>query len=210
MPLQDYSELQKLVAATLARDDLDSNIPDWIYMAELEAQRELELPMTESVEKGTMVADRGYIELPADFVEGRFLKILSDPVREIRISNPSDLRAVDASQGGNARHPIVGTYSGNRLYVEPRSQADGYEFWYYAGIKHLGDGDAKTNYLLRVGGDYLLYTALLHSAPYLGADDRINTWMLFQTRSEASMRRQVFRSKTGGGPLHMRSDRGHP
>jgi hypothetical protein len=211
MPLQDYTELQKLIGDTLARDDLDSNIPDWIFMAELEAQRELDMPMTEKMVKGTLVADRGYIELPNDFVEGRLVKILSDPVREIRIAGTSDLTVVDAGNGqGSTRHPLVGTYSGSRLYVEPKSQADDYELWYYAGIEHLGDGDRKTNYLLRVGGDYLLYTAMLHSAPYLGADDRIQTWLLFQGRAEASMRRQVFRSRTGGGPLHMRSDRGHP
>ena len=208
MPLQTYDELLQLAVKTLARDDLEDEMMDWIWIAENEAQRELDLPMTEKRKNGTIVADKGYVELPNDFVEPRYFKVLTAPVREITISVPSVARGVEAALR-TPQHPLTGYVSGNRLYIEPSATADNYELLYYAGIEHLG-AKIQINYLLRVGPDYLLYTALLHSAPFLGADDRIQTWMFFQARAEDSMRRQVFNARLGGGSLHMRSDGGHP
>jgi hypothetical protein len=205
--LETYDELLNFVVQTLGRRSLEDRVADWIWIAETEAQRELDLEEVEKSISGNTSENVDYIELPNDYVGLRFLKIKTEPVREIRVATPSDARASEA-MFRMIENPVVGYVSGGRLYFQRPQASVAYDLLYYAGIEHIGP-DNPTSWLLRVGADYLAYTALVHSAMYSG-DQRLEMWAPMQQRAEDSMRRQAFRTRTGGGALNMRSDWGHP
>lgn len=207
--LRTYDDLLNFITGTLARPSLRKPAADWLYIAELEAQRELDLPMHEKTVRGTLDANQDFIALPSDVANPRFVTILTDPPQGFRVGSFDDL-ARAASDPIPRDAPKVGAITGNRIRVEPLTTAHDFEIVYdSADIQHLSE-DVPENYLTRVGADYLAYTALLHSVPYLGSDDRLQRWMLMQGRAEESMRRQAWRHRAGHGPLMMHSDRGHP
>lgn len=206
--ISSYAELVDLIRHTLAKQNLQDRIADWIWLAECEAQRKLDLPMTEKFKRNAFDITKDYVELPDDCVEMRFLKVLSSPTRNVRIATPDETRAVEASALGSGS-PICGYITGNRFYYQPLS-GDQYEMLYVGSdVVHLGK-DQESNYLLRVGPDFLLYAALVHSAPFLAADERLGMWLSLAARAEDSMMAQASRLRTSGGPLVIRSDGGHP
>jgi hypothetical protein len=207
MALDTYDKLVQFVVSTIGRRSIEDQAQDWIWIAELEAQRELDLESVERFTDGTLDADLAYLELPPDYVELRQLTLLTDPARQIRIAPPTDAVSARAATNAN-QNPGVGYVSNGRLYFQRPGLNEDYELLYMAGIEHLGSNN-QTSWLLRVGADYLAYTALAHSAMYSG-DQRIELWAQAQRRAEASMRRQAFSARAGGGPLYMRSDWGQP
>ena len=85
------------------------------------------------------------------------------------------------------------------------SGAGNYTLFYQAGVKHLSE-DHPTNLILQEYPVAILYGSLLQSAPFLGADERIDTWVKFYQPAKESARQQEWRARTGHGPLEMRPD----
>jgi hypothetical protein len=117
-----------------------------------------------------------------------------------------DFTRVKAENIGGGQTPIGATHVGDRLYLTPISSgADDYTLFYYGTPTPLGKDNA-TNSMLKRAPDALLYGALLHSAPYVGDDPRLQTWLLMFARAKASYKKLEFRARTGGGPLAVRPD----
>lgn len=207
--MRTYNEILDFIVGTLARPALRTPAADWVFIAELEAQRELNLPMHEKTLRGTLDANQDHIALPSDVANPRYVTILTDPPQGFRVGSFDDLARAQ-SDPTPRDSPKVGAVTGNRIRVEPLTTAHDFEIVYdTAGVNHLSE-ENQENYLSVVGADYLAYTALLHSVPYMGSDDRLQRWMLFQGRAEDSMRRKAWNLRAGHGPLAMRSDSGHP
>ena len=64
--LENYGDIVEAVGDWLARDDLNERIPDFIHLAELETQRDLELREFET--KATITSSGDTATLPTDFI----------------------------------------------------------------------------------------------------------------------------------------------
>lgn len=204
-----YAELKAAVGDWLARDDLDGQIEDFIYLAECDIQRQIKFRMLDKIELGSTIADQNYIELPADYAEGGFLNWKSDnslPSIEVAsydvMARHQKFPSVVYRSGGDT---TVGTLHGNRLYIGASPGKVDYEFFYKSGVQHLGK-DNISNQLLRDYPDCLLFGALTLSAPYLGADERIQTWSAFYENSKEETRMAEWRARASHGVLRMRSE----
>ena len=88
MAITTYSELKTAVANSLARTDLDSQIPDFISLAEARLSRELETRDQEKRAQATLTSGDEYTSLPTDLREVRQVKINTDPITVLEYMSP--------------------------------------------------------------------------------------------------------------------------
>jgi len=204
----DYDNLVKGVGDWLAREDLSDRIPDFVWLAECELQRDLMLRLNDSTATGTSVSGQEYIELPFDYAEGFFLRWEGNTLPPVRVSSFDVVSRIqkgsETSSTTNTR-TRVGSFHNNRIYLGPVPGALDYTLFYKSGVRHLGP-ENPTNQILREYPDALLYGSLMHSAPYLGADERALVWGQLFERAKESARQQEWRARTGHGPLRMQPD----
>ena len=171
MALSNYTELQASVADFLNRSDLTSVIPDFIKMTESELNRVLRT--REMSVRTRAPVSKQYLKLPVDFLGMRNIELMTDPVTVLQYRNLENLDAHRASD--STGKPIFYSIMQNNIEFAPVPDAEyTLEIVYYQEIPPLADN--STNWLLTAHPDAYLYGALLQSAPYLQADERIGIW----------------------------------
>ena len=204
----DYDNLLEAIGDWLAREDLDERIPDFVWLAESELQRDLNLRLNDAVATGTALAGQEYIDLPDDYVEGFYLRWDDTTLPPVTVSSfdvVSRLHNSSESQATSEANPRVGAFHGQRVYIGPKPGDQAFTLFYKAGTQHLS-ALHPANQLLRDYPDALLYGSLMHSAPYLGADERTLVWGELFQRAKQGAKQQEWRARTGHGPLRMQPD----
>jgi hypothetical protein len=103
--------------------------------------------------------------------------------RPLRVGTPEILAETRANYSTTGR-PIACALIGGALVVAPAPDATyTLELQYFEKLVPLSTS-AATNSVLAESPDLYLYGALLHSAPYLSHDERIETW---ETRFEKAL-----------------------
>lgn len=205
--IDTYEKLVEAVALWLGRNDLNEQIPSFIQLVESDLSRSLNLREQETQKKGTLVAGQDYLDMPEDIQIPRHLRIDSDPIRIVSIVSMDKFSGI-REQAANAgvTHPSAATMVGDRLYLAPASSsADDYTLFYLGRLMPLSSSNS-TNRILKDAPDALLYGALLHSAPYIGDDQRIALWGGLYGQAKEDYRRFEWRARTSGGPLRVRPD----
>ncbi len=173
MALTTYTELQASVADFLNRGDLSSVIPDFVTMTEAELNRTLRV--REMSVRTRAPLDSQYVKLPADFLGMRNIDLLTDPVTPLTYKN---LQNLDIQRANDATgKPLYYSIMQNNIEFVPVPDADyTIEIVYYQKIPALSSATDGVNWLLTDHPDAYLYGTLMHSAPYLQADERIGIW----------------------------------
>ena len=171
MALTNYTELQASVADFLNRGDLTSVIPDFITMTESEFNRLLRVSNMSVRTRAPL--NTQYLKLPDGFIGMRNIDLLTDPVTPLSYKNLQNLdihRANDATG-----KPLYYSILQNNIEFAPVPDgAYTLEIVYYQKVPPLSVN--TTNWLLDNHPDAYLYGALMHSAPYLQADERVGLW----------------------------------
>ena len=174
MALSNYTELQASIADFLNRSDLTSVIPDFITMCEADFNRTLRV--RDMSVRSRAPIDSQYVKLPADFLGMRNIDLLTDPVTPLTYKN---LQNLDIHRAGDATgKPLYYSVMKDNLEFAPVPDGDyTIEIVYYQKIPALSSADTDgVNWLLTDHPDAYLYGSLMHSAPYLQADERIGLW----------------------------------
>ena len=171
MALSNYTELQASVADFLNRGDLTSVIPDFVTMAEAELNRTLRV--REMSIRTQAPIDSQYVKLPDDFLGMRNIDLLTDPITPLTYKN---LQNLDIHRSNDATgKPLYYSIMQNNIEFSPAPDGDyTLEIIYYQKIPALSAN--TTNWLLDEHPDAYLYGTLMHSAPYLQADERVGIW----------------------------------
>jgi hypothetical protein len=130
--------------------------------------------------RATAEVDGRYSALPADFVEPIRLHLETDqrPIELVSSMEMQSMRQGSNTVGEPAYYAL--TQGEIELYPTPDTSYD-LEMYYYAKLPALSTSQA-TNVILDNFPDAYLYGALIHSAPFLGEDVRMQTWAsLFQS-----------------------------
>jgi len=171
MALSNYTELQTSVADFLNRSDLTSVIPDFITLSEADFNRSIRVREMSVRTRGPI--DGQYVKLPPDFLEMRNIELLTDPVTPLAYKNLQNLdihRAADSTG-----KPLYYSIMQNNVEFAPVPDGDyTVEVVYYQKVPALAVN--STNWLLDNHPDAYLYGSLMHSAPYLHADERVGLW----------------------------------
>jgi hypothetical protein len=203
--MDTYEKLVETVADWLGRNDLAQRIPDFIRLTEADLSRSLNLRAQETSKDGTLVADQDWIPMPDDLQVLRQLKINSNPLNLVNIVSIDAFQSI-AQEYVSGTRTMAGCMIGDRMYLSPApGTAETYTLYYLARLMPLSPSNS-TNRILKDAPDALLYGSLMHSAPYIGDDQRAQMWSTLYGQFKEDYRRLEWRSRTGGGPLRIRPD----
>ena len=202
MSITTYTELKATIADWLLRDDLTAVIPTFIALAETDMQRRIRHWRMEK--RSTAQIDTQYSAIPADFLEAIRFHVTSGGTKPLELISQAELL--------DRKHQSMNTSGSPSFYALTAGEIEVYpvpngtytaELYYYSAIPALSDTNA-TNWLLDAYNDAYLYGALIHSAPYLSDDARLQTWSaLYQTAIDA-INAESDKSKFGGSGLRLK------
>lgn len=182
MALNNYTALVASVQRWLKRQDLSADVPDFIALAEAQLNRTMHCRDMEYWQQLTLNGE--YMALTPEPLQIRSLKLnmnaddLYDGGR-ITYRTIQQFDDLPVNCYGAPRHYTV-VNGGILLWPTPILDTAGNAFT--ANLKGrqpippLASAEGGTNWLLAKHPDAYLYGALLQSAPYLKADDRVDVW----------------------------------
>lgn len=176
MSLETYGDLQQNISDHLDRDDLTSQIPDFIRLAEARHQREIRI--REMRRRCEISIEERESLLPEDFLAHRQLRLRQPPGNAKRYFDEFDEVSDEELQRraiNEKRRPMFYVL-GDVIEVdtEPDRQYTA-DLLYYRPLDALS-GTNESNELLERAPDVYLYASLLPSAPFLLNDERIKIW----------------------------------
>jgi hypothetical protein len=197
-----FTTLKTTIADFLNRSDLTSVIPTFIELAEAEFNRSIRHYEMEARANATLNAQ--YFVTPAGWIENirfRTTGANSNPIEMTSNAAISDMRRDSNDAAGKPKFFsfVDGTFD---LYPTPDTDYAS-ELIYYKSIPALADS-APTNWILSSHPDAYLYTALVHSAPYLAEDQRMQTWAALSQRAINDINNDNDRAKYSTSGLTMR------
>lgn len=195
MPLSNYAELQASIADTLNRDDLTSQIPDFIKLAEAQLSRDLRHWRME--DRAVATVDSQYTALPNDFISPVRITIPASPTHTLELVGPFEISKLRMENQNTLGRPRFYAVVDGSFEVYPTPDADyTVELVYYEAIKDLAVNN--TNWLLTHYPDAYLYSSLIHSSPYLQEDQRIAVWNTLYLNSVSAINLEGERARTSG------------
>jgi hypothetical protein len=197
VPLTTYAELQTAIGTFLNRSDLTASVPDFIRLAEAQIDREVRHWRMET--RTDLTFDEGFEDVPADWVETIRLQIDDDRIEQVSADDLANWREANKTAG----MPRYYAHIAGKFEVYPRpDQSYSARLLYRQKIPALSDSNAS-NWLLDEAPDVYLYGSLIHSAPYLVEDQRVNVWASLYAGAVTNLNRSSDRARFSG-PLTMR------
>ena len=184
MAITTYAELQSNVTDFLNRDDLASIAPTFISLAEADMQRQVRHWRQEK--RSTAELDTQYSAIPADFLEAIRFYITSGESRPLELISQFQLLDRKYNRSNTSGEPAYYAITAGEIEIFP-APAGTYtaELYYNARIEPLSDSNTS-NWMLQYFPDAYLYGSLIHSAPYLKDDARLQIWAaLYQSAIDA-------------------------
>ena len=196
MALSTYSDLKTAIANFLARDDLTSQIPDFIKLAEARMSRELSSRTQEKRATATTVAGDGFISLPTDLRSIRNVQLNTDPFTILKF-HTAEMLSKEYSQSGNGK-PRGYTIIGTEIQLRPIPDTTyTVEIVYGEGIDSLSDTTTNNTILTRHPDAYL-YGSLTNAYTYLMDEARATQYDGVFTRIMSEIIRDTEDARYGG------------
>ena len=194
MALTNYTELQTSIAEFLNRDDLAAKIPDFIVLAE--AQMNAELRHWRMEKRATASLDSQYTAVPDDFIQPVRFSIVGTTISSLSQTDSKTITDLRTANNNPSGRPTEYSILDGSIEVYPTPDATyTLELLYYEKLDALNSGN-PTNWVLTTYPNAYLYGSLLHSAPYLMEDQRINTWAQFYQKAIDDINQEAVNSKT--------------
>lgn len=170
MSLTTYAQLQSSIDAWLGnRGDIDSEIKDFIALAEARMWMDLRIRAMEA--RTTDTASAEYLTLPGDFIALRSIKI-GGHVLDYMTPDRMERTANSDTTGQPKTYSIVG----DELQFAPTpDQSYTVELAYFKRLPALSDSNTS-NWILTNVPQLYLYGALLEAEPFLENDQRVALW----------------------------------
>ena len=194
MALTNYTELQTSIAEFLNRDDLAAKIPDFIVLAE--AQMNAELRHWRMEKRATASLDSQYTAVPDDFIQPVRFSITGAQISSLSQTDSKTITDLRTANNNPSGRPTEYSILDGSIEVYPTPDATyTLELLYYEKLDALNSGN-PTNWVLTTYPNAYLYGSLLHSAPYLMEDQRINVWAQFYQKAIDDINQEAVNSKT--------------
>ena len=170
--MDNYTELKAFIADFLARDDLTTQIPTFVSLAEQRMSRELQIALLEATAQIAVSANASTADLPTDLRSIREVAMIdADNDRTVlEYVTPSqwNTRDQDANQTKTEFYTVVANQI--KLMATP-SAAITLEITYNGGVAALSDA-APTNTMLARHGDAYLHGSLKQAFDFLQDEQR--------------------------------------
>ena len=185
-----YDGLIDAIAETLNREDLEESIPGWIVLAE--EQHKTDLRIRDMLTRTTTQITARTLALPTGFLKFKRLRVSATstgyPYPIEIVSGDELVRHWRAEDMGTGSPPLLDRPANMPRYVsidsvmefdvDPSEYDDDepyLQMLYWKSFTALSTTNTSNALLTRAPGAYF-YGALVHSAPYLLDDERIQVW----------------------------------
>ena len=202
MAITTYAELQSNVTDFLNRDDLASVTPTFISLAESNLSRDIRHWRQEK--RSTAELDTQYSAIPADFLEAIRFYITSGESRPLELISQFQLLDRKYKRANTSGEPAYYAITAGEIEIFP-APAGTYtaELYYNARIEPLSDSNTS-NWMLEYFPDAYLYGSLIHSAPYLKDDARLQVWAALYQSAIDAINMSGEKAKFGGSGRRMK------
>ena len=202
MPITNYSELQTVIADFLDRDDQTTRITTFIDLAEAAMDRQLRHWRMERRSNATVSAQ--YTALPTDFLEPLRFVLKTNPPHAVELVGQGEIMERREGNNDTAGSPRFYAITDGTIELFPTPDQDyTLEMVYYSDIDKLSTSNTS-NWVLQYHPDAYLYGALVHSAPFLGEDARMQTWVALFQNSIDAINVENEKAKSGGSGRRLR------
>jgi hypothetical protein len=202
MPITTYAELKTNIADFLNRDDLTSVSSTFVSLAEADLNRQIRHWRQEK--RSTAEIDTQYSAIPADMLEVIRFYITSGDTRPLELISQAEMLDRKFRNLNTSGQPAYYAVTAGELEVYP--VPDGTytsELYYFAKTDALSDSNTS-NWILEHYPDAYLYGSLIHSAPYLKDDARIQVWAALYQNAIDAINRASEKAKFGGSGRRMK------
>ena len=202
MPITTYAELKTNIADFLNRDDLTSVSSTFVSLAEADLNRQIRHWRQEK--RSTASIDTQYSAIPADMLEVIRFYITSGDTRPLELISQSQMLDRKFRNLNTSGQPAYYAVTAGELEVYP--VPDGTytsELYYFGKTPALSDSNTS-NWILEHYPDAYLYGSLIHSAPYLKDDARIQVWAALYQSAIDSINQASEKAKFGGSGRRMK------
>jgi hypothetical protein len=202
MPITTYAELKTNIADFLNRDDLTSVSSTFISLAEADLNRQIRHWRQEK--RSTASIDTQYSAIPADMLEVIRFYITSGDTRPLELISQAEMLDRKFRNLNTSGQPAYYAVTAGELEVYP--VPDGTytsELYYFGKTPALSDSNTS-NWILEHYPDAYLYGSLIHSAPYLKDDARIQVWAALYQSAIDSINQASEKAKFGGSGRRMK------
>ena len=205
MALDSYSNLKTAIANFLARDDLSSEIDDFIDLTEADFNRRLRVRSMETV-NSSFTIDAATESLPTGFLQVRSL-VLTSPDPDSALVLMSPYHQADTNGSDQSGQPRAYSIEGSNFRFSPTPDSSyTARLTYYKAFDALS-GSATTNHILTNHPDVYLYGALYFASTFIRGMDA-GTVAQFKSQYEAALKQVEDadeKDKYNGSPLIQRS-----
>lgn len=206
MAITNYSELKSTIADFLNRDDLTTVIPTFITLAEAQVNRDVRHWRME--ERADITAADGLVALPADWVSTLELEhVDSDTAaykRQLTLFSDQEYSQRRYNSNDASGDPVGFRHAEGKIELFPRSGTPRVSLRYVQKVPALSDANTS-NWLLADSPDVYLYGALIHTAPYLVEDNRLQIWAQLYSAAVQRANAESDNAKTTASTLTMRT-----
>jgi len=202
MPITTYSELKTNIADFLNRDDLASISSTFISLAEDDLN--LRLRHWRQEKRSTADIDTQYSAIPADMLEIIRFYTTSGDTRPLELISQAEMLDRKFRNLNTSGQPAYYALTAGEIEVYP--VPDGTytsELYYYSRIPALSDSNTS-NWVLDYYSSAYLYGSLIHSAPYLKDDARIQVWAALYQNAIDAINTESEKAKFGGSGRRMK------
>tara|TARA_R110002096_G_scaffold309563_1_gene504262 strand:+ start:447 stop:1067 length:621 start_codon:yes stop_codon:yes gene_type:complete len=202
MPITTYAELKTNIAEFLNRDDVAA-ISD-TFISNAEDDLNLQLRHWRQEKRSTAEIDTQYSAIPADMLEIIRFYTTSGDTRPLELISQAEMLDRKFRNLNTSGQPAYYALTAGELEVYP--VPDGTytsELYYYSRIPALSDSNT-TNWVLDYYSSAYLYGSLIHSAPYLKDDARIQVWAALYQSAIDAMNTESEKAKYGGSGRRMK------
>jgi len=202
MPITTYAELKTNIAEFLNRDDLASISSTFISLAEDDLN--LRLRHWRQEKRSTAEIDTQYSAIPADMLEIIRFYTTSGDTRPLELISQAEMLDRKFRNLNTSGQPAYYALTAGEIEVYP--VPDGTytsELYYYSRIPALSDSNTS-NWVLDYYSSAYLYGSLIHSAPYLKDDARIQVWAALYQNAIDAINTESEKAKFGGSGRRMK------
>jgi hypothetical protein len=202
MPITTYAELKTNIADFLNRDDLTSVSSTFVSLAEADLNRQVRHWRQEK--RSTAEIDTQYSAIPADMLEVIRFYITSGDTRPLELISQAEMLDRKFRNLNTSGQPAYYAVTAGELEVYP--VPDGTytsELYYFGKTDALSDSNTS-NWILEHYPDAYLYGSLIHSAPYLKDDARIQVWAALYQNAIDAINQASEKAKFGGSGRRMK------
>jgi|TARA_R100001129_G_scaffold173603_1_gene145255 hypothetical protein len=205
MALDSYTNLKTAIANFLARDDLTSEIDDFIDLTEADFNRRLRVRAMETVDSSFTI-DAATEALPTGFLQVRSF-ILTSPDPDSALVFMTPFHQIESSGSDRSGQPKAYSIEGSNFRFSPTPDATYTgRLTYYKAFDSIS-GSTATNHILTNHPDVYLYGALYFASTFIRGMDQ-GTVVQFKTQYEAALKQVEDADaldKYNGSPLVQRS-----